>query len=127
MSTLELQSAVDHGEPDLSGAPVLGETVMNMMMQMYHRAKKEFFFPTTLATKEVKTVEGIAGGTKVVLKIWVGRSARHGMEEVCCRINATPTIGWDGTNFEQEFLTHSLALFSDMTVKSDKDGIYYVW
>lgn len=127
MSMHDVQCTTDNQQPDISGAPVLGETVMNMMLQMYHRAKKEFFFPTSLKTKEVKTVEGIAGGAKIVLTLWAGRSARHGMEEMCCRIKVTPEIAWDGTNFEKDFLLHSLALFSDMTVKSDRDGIYYVW
>jgi len=127
MSSLELSSPLNDGQQDLPPAGFLSETVMNTMMQMYHRAKKQYFFPTCLATKEVQVVEGMAAGAKIILTIWVGRSSRHGMEEVCCRVKVTPQVAFDGTNFENEFLLHSLALFSDMTVKSDQDGIYYVW
>lgn len=127
MSSLELSSPSNNEQSHLPPAGFLAETVMNTMMQMYHRAKKQYFSPINLATKEVQVVEGTAAGAKITLTIWVGRSSRHGMEEVCCRVKVLPQIGFDGTHFENEFLLHSLLLFSDMTVKSDRDGIYYVW
>lgn len=135
MSSETVQSQIADKQSDLYSVDELNITVLNVMLEMYVHAKytfaDHFHIPnesqedefSLRRTKETRQLNNVELSTKV----WRGRSRISGNECVCFRISVTPEVSGDNTNYVNAFILHVLKLYENITVVSDRDGMYLIW
>lgn len=135
MSSEAIPSQTDNRQTDLHPADQLRNTVLNEMLEMYSHAKHgfadHFHIPSKgqedelslHRTKQVRRLNNVS----LESLVWRGRCRISGQECVCFRINVTPAVGGDNTNFVSEFVIHALKMYNDVVVTSDHEGMYLIW